>query len=217
LARSQQQLFGNEVFPALSHADIFLGQAQHLLRHVKSEWTRISWLLELKTFIASRTADLAFWQQVRSEASAVADGELSVGVAVWLASEAFGQFAPRALAEWSVDTIPPPVRLWLERYGGRVLLSDFPGSKLYLLLDGELSRDRKVTQKITLKKLLPLHMPPRVTSDSGNGIRERMRAVFAQARYMLFRLRFHLTSGARYLVEAWRWRRLVGSPRLRQA
>jgi hypothetical protein len=217
LARSQQHVYGGETFAALSRTDIFLAQAQHLFRHVKSEWTRISWLLELKTFITSRATDAGFWQDVRLGASALTDGALSVGVAAWLASEAFGQFAPPALTEWSVDTIPTSVRLWLERYGRKVLLSDFPGSKLYLLLDGELSQDRKLTNPVTLKKLLPLHLPPRVTSEANRGIGQKIRTVFVQARYMFFRLRFHLAEGARYLFEAWRWRRLVSSPGLRQA
>src|SRR5271167_245768 len=122
LARSRNHAWSGAVFPRLSDTDMFLAQARHLFRHVRSEWTRISWLLEFKTFVVSRRADADFWHQVHSQATATMNGTLSIGVGIRLATEAFGDFAPGALIEWSVDTIPTPVRLWLECYSRKVLL-----------------------------------------------------------------------------------------------
>jgi Uncharacterised nucleotidyltransferase len=209
LARCRKQVWNGIVFPILCDTDMFLLQARHVLRHVKSEWTRISWLLEFRTFVLSRHTDVNFWQEVDRQATATLDGPLSIGVAIWLAREAFGDFAPRALTDWSLDTIPTQVRLWLECYGRKVLLSDFPGTKLYLLLDSELSPNKKAGNKASLKRVFPLHRPPRITFASGKGIGQKTRKALAEAMYMLFRLRFHITEGSRYMLEAQRWKRRV--------
>jgi hypothetical protein len=211
LTRSRNHVWSGAVFPALSDTDMFLAQAHHLFRHVRSEWMRISWLLEFKTFVVSRRADATFWRDVHNRTTATADGTLSSGAAIWLATEAFGDFAPHALIEWSVDTIPTSTRLWLERYGKKVLLSDFPGTKLYLLLNGDLSREGSRGNNVTLRKVFPLHRPPRVTHSSGRGIGQKARATLAQVSYMLFRLRFHIAEGSRYLLEAQRWKRIMSA------
>ena len=212
LARSQSHTWSGAKFPALADTDMFIAQAHHLFRHVKSEWTRISWLLEFKTYVAARRNDTQFWNDVRMRATTVADGTLAVGVATWLATEAFGEFAPRELTNWSMWAIPNPVRLWLECYGTEVLLADFPGTKLYLLLNGELSREGSLGDKLVLRKVFPLRCPPRVTHSSGRGIGQKVRATLAQGSYVLFRLRFHIAESSRYLLEVLRWKRIVSAP-----
>jgi Uncharacterised nucleotidyltransferase len=209
LARSQSHTWSGAKFPALSDTDLFIAQAHHLFRHVKSEWTRISWLLEFKTCVAARRKDTQFWNDVRLRATTVAAGTLAVGVTTWLATEAFGEFGPRELTNWSMGAIPHPVRLWLECYGTEVLLADFPGTKLYLLLNGELSREGSRGNDATLRKVFPLHGPPRVTSLAERGIGRKVRAAFVQTSYVLFRLRFHIAESSRYLLEARRWKRIV--------
>ena len=94
LARSQSRVWSGAKFPALSDTDMFLAQAHHLFRHVKSEWTRLSWLFEFKTCVAARKDDTQFWSDVRTRATTVANGTLAVGLSVWLATEVFGEFAP---------------------------------------------------------------------------------------------------------------------------
>jgi hypothetical protein len=208
LERAQEHAVHGTTFPALSDIDSFLSQANHLFRHLQSEWTRISWLLEFKTFIAFRRDQSGFWAEVGNRAAGVTDGPLAVAVSTWLATEAFGQFAPASLTQWSVDAIPAKLRQWMECYGRKILLSDFPGSKLYLLLEEQL-RDRGAASQLNWKKVFPLHRPPQITFSSGRG--SGVRGIVAQTRYMFFRLRFHLREGIRLLLEAWRWKRIVGA------
>jgi hypothetical protein len=209
LARIQNQVWNGVVFPALSDADKFLWQARHLSRHVKSEWTRISWLLEFRTFVVAHRDEAEFWQRVRQQATGSDEDAVAVGLAVWLATAALGEFAPPALTSWSSDVLPKPTRVWLECYGKRVLLADFPGTKLYLLLDRR-STDNG-SPKINWGKVLPLHRPPRITSPCNGTGRWRIRASLSEVSFILFRMRFHIAEGIRYLIEAQRWKRLMNA------
>lgn len=205
LLRRQSRVWNGVTFPALSDADMFLAQANHLLRHLKSEWTRISWLLEFRTFVNARTADTKLWQDVRNQAASDAEGALAVGVAILIANQIFGNIRPPELLEWSIETVPRSMRLWLNRYGKTVLQSDFPGTKLYLLLDSELSDGGNV-RKTNVGKVFPLHRPPRVTHPDG---RVSIRAILSQIRFTLFRLRFHVIEGSRYAIAAQQWKRSI--------
>ncbi len=206
----QNRKWNGTVFPAPSDAQTFLLQAQHLLRHMRSEWTRISWLLEFKTFVTDRYTDQRLWQDVYSLASSVPDGSLAIGAAIRLATVAFGPFAPAQLS-WASRAIANPVKLWFDRYGRTILLSDFPGTKLYLLLDRQLSTN-DAGGGVLLRKLIPLHGPPRIAYRPDRGFAARFRAGVAEARFVLFRLRFHIAEGLRYLIEAQRWKRaMVGT------
>jgi hypothetical protein len=208
LARIQSQAWNGVVFPALSDADKFLLQARHLFGHVKSEWTRVSWLLEFRTFVTAHRDESEFWQQVRQKAANNDEDALAVGIAVWLATTAFGEFAPPVLTGWSSDVLPEPMRFWLECYGTRVLLADFPGTKLYLLLARELSKGNDF-RKVDWAKVVPLHRPPRVTYPSGGSVPWSIRASFSEMQFMLFRTRFHIAEGTRYLIEVQRWKRIM--------
>lgn len=208
LSRQQKRIWNGISFPALSEVDMFLAQANHLFRHLKSEWTRVSWLLEFRTFVNSRSRDTQLWQNVRSQAAINDEDALAVGIAVLLITEAFGEFGPPELVGWSVDAVARSVRLWLERCGRTVLLSDFPGTKLYLLLDRELANGESA-KAIRWSKLFPLHRPPRVAYPDSGGFAVNIRASLSQIWFTLYRLRFHIVEGSRCLIAAQQWKRRV--------
>jgi hypothetical protein len=193
-------------FPALAAEDMFLGQASHIFRHIRSEWTRISWLLEFRHFIVARREDAGYWNDVRTSVERAPGGALAVGAALSMAEKAFGQFAPAELREWTEESLPPTVALWIERYGDDMLLAGFPGSKLYLILESELDGGPEMSSTIR-RRLLPMRGPARVTAVASGGISRRFEAYRFQSRYFFFRLRFHLAQTPRYLFEAWRWKR----------
>lgn len=209
LSRSRFHSMNGFEFPVLSESDLFLAHTHHLFKHLKGEWTRISWLLEFRTLVAAQRDNSSFWREVHTLATNIPQSVLGLGVVTWLGKEAFGEFASPDLTEWSVDELPRPIRLWLERYGRTVLLTDFPGTKLYLLLENERSVGRNSRSKMTRGKLLPLHRPPQVACVAGGSIGSRVRAIADQLRFVLFRLRFHIAESSRYLVEAQRWKRIV--------
>jgi hypothetical protein len=208
IRRSSVRFWNGFSFPVLSPGDMFLSQSFHLLRHVRSEWTRLSWLLEFTHFVRGRSDDAAFWTDIRRLAEDI-DGTEGIGVVTLLATEVFGEFAPRELTSWSVDTLSVPVRLWAGRYAWQTILAEFPGTKLYLLLEKALAAGSGSRNGIRRGKLLPTHLPRQIFGSAGSSVSRRMRGRVTQLRFILFRLRFHIAAGVQYLVEAHRWKRAM--------
>ena len=193
--------------PTLSPADQFLNQALHLFGHIRSEFTRTSWGLEFARHLRSRGNDAAFWREVEELAAEAPEATTALGVTILLVEQVFGPAAPDALRRWTVDQLPAPVARWARMYGRRVMMADFPGNKLYLLLENELGPRRSDARQAALKRLLPLRLPPMITrGEAGEQLSTRLRRYMAQTRFVLFRLRFHVVQGARYCLEFLRWR-----------
>jgi hypothetical protein len=192
--------------PALPASDMFVAQAVHLFRHLRSEWTRMSWLLEFRNCAAFRRDDPDFWEAVQGRVAGQPMATLALAAATSITSKAFGDCGPDAWVKRIDHMTIPSVRLWIERYGEEVMLSDYPGSKLYLLLEQQLSQGP--TRSRTLGKLLPLRLPQAVTAAPGETVRERVVAAKYRWKYFWFRFRFHFAQGFRYAWQARRWKRL---------
>jgi len=199
-------------FPALPNCDKFLELASHLFKHFKSEWTRASWVLEYSNFINFHSRDEALWLDVQKRAISNPEISLAVGAATLLADQNFDMpHIPDRLTR-IVRDLPPLVRLWIERYGDSVLFASFPGTKLYLLLEEVLFSDENAEVYVTRRKLLPLHRPSRaVLRGAEDKFFSSIKQLRSEVGYLLFRLRFHITQGFSYAVEAPRWKRRVAS------
>jgi hypothetical protein len=200
------------MFPTLPNCDKFLELALHLFKHLKSEWTRASWILEYSNFINFHSRDEALWLDVQKRATCNPEISLAVGAATLLADQNFDMpHIPDSLTR-IVRDLPPLVRLWIERYGDSVLFASFPGTKLYLLLEEVLSSDETAEVYFKRKKLLPLHRPPRaVLSGEEEKLFSKIKRLRSEMRYSFFRLWFHIKQGFSYIVEAPRWKRRVAS------
>jgi hypothetical protein len=214
ILRRQQRSCGGFAFPALSDLDQFVWQATHLLMHLRGEWTRAAWLLEFRRFVASRSHDQAFWEELRTAMEGNQEAQTALGFATLLATRMFGEFAPPALTSWTANRLDPVARLWVERYGRDILMAKFPGTKCYLLMPGESAGGASIGPQQLRKKLFPLHRVHRA-ANSGGGDRAgvRMRRCLAQFRFALMRARFHLIQGLWYLREAPRWNKLLAASR----
>jgi hypothetical protein len=209
LSRAQSQVWQGFTFPALCESDKFLAQASHLFRHLRSEWTRLAWVLEYRNYIHARCRDDTFWREVRERTAEDEAAAIAIGMASRIATKAFGDYEVPALDSWSSKVLPERFNLWIETYSKEVLLADFPGSKLYLLLD-EGSNPQRILDATRLKKLLPHRLPPRIVHASATApLRVKWNGRREEVKYFLFRLRFHIATGLHYLLEAPRWRRAV--------
>jgi len=208
LFRSQCKNFHGAPMPVLAPLDLFLGQGLHFYKHVCSEFSRTAHLIEFRRHIITRRDDEAFWKQLRQHAAGDPKTWLQLGAAILLITVAMGEFAPRALTCWTVDRLPTNVRLWIELYGPRMVLKSFPGSKLYLLLQQELESAGLPAKRSLRQSLIPRRLPPPIThAELGETLPARIYRYRRQLNFILFRLRFHLVEGTRYLFEAILWRR----------
>jgi len=212
LTRATWKSIQGQPLPSLSPADIFVLQGQHLFKHMCGEHTRASWVLEYWRHICARRSDATFWAEVELLAAQESGANIAIGAATLLASLMFGPCAPEELSRWSMDQLPPAICLWIQLYGRRLLLSDSPGSKLYLLLRKELY-PQSSSEDVARKKLMfPLHRPPRVTRPTVNeGVLTRFRRYKFESHFVMRRLRFHVAEGIGLAIESLRWqRRLEG-------
>jgi len=199
---------GGSRIASLSEADILVGQAMHLLKHLCDEYTRLSWLLEFKRHVEARRGDVEFWCEVERIAGSMRQGNVAMAVSLRLAGETFHLEEDGIPTQWRCERIPDRVLLWLDFYAIELLLSDSVGSKLYALLRSELARCELGEPLSTRRVLFPTYLPKRITEATGSETPAvRMRRYLVQARYAAARLYFHVTAGARLVMESTRWRR----------
>jgi hypothetical protein len=211
LSRMQYQTWRGFSFPALSECDKFLAQAEHLFKHCLSEWTRPSWLWEYRTFVSKARDDETFWGDVKELAEQTGYNTNAIRASSHLASQLFGACTVPALDIWTLGSSPQLIDLWIDRYGKEILLTNFPGSKLYLLLPEDSSNCERSLSPRRLKKLFPVRRPLPIIATSRKRILSRAgwNYRFTELRYCVFRFRFHVAAGMRYLLEVPRWRRVV--------
>lgn len=208
LARTEQREFHGIQMPVLSPADIFLGQALHLYKHVSSDFSRAAHFLEFRRHVLARRHDNAFWRELQITAGKNPSNVLGLGLVMLLVTRTMGAFAPEEVIRWSVERVPEGARLWVDVYGPRVVFASFPGNKLYLLLQRELESAGVPAKRKRLQVLLPLRLPPPIMQASPqDSLRTRFFRWRVQLRFIGLRLRFHIVEGLRYSWESIRWRR----------
>lgn len=208
LERVERREFHGIDMPVLSPVDLFLGQGLHAYKHVCSEFSRTAHLLEFRRHVLVRRDEDTFWDELRSTAEENPRASLGLGVVTLLITRVMGDFAPEAFANWTVDRLPRSARLWVKLYGRRAVFENFPGSKLYLLLQRGLESAGVPAKRSLRQTLLPLRLPPAVIRASADEtLRVRIRRYRMQLHFIISRLRFHIVEGLRYTWESYHWRR----------
>lgn len=203
----EREFYGIQM-PVLSPVDLFLGQGLHAYKHVYSEFSRTAHLLEFRRHVLARYDENAFWRALQLAAENNPRASVGLGVVTLLITNLMGDFAPQELMSWTVHRLPRSARLWVKLYGRRVVFKNFPGSKLYLLLQRELDSTGIPARRSLRQALLPSRLPPHVIHASADErLSERIRRYRVQLHFILFRLRFHIVEGLRYAWESHRWRK----------
>ncbi len=204
---SEQLSFHGVCMPVLSCVEQFLGQGLHLYKHVCSESFRVAHLIEFRRHVIARYDNDAFWQELREFSNNDTKVLVGLGLVTLLITHVTGDFAPEALTSWTVGRLPVTAWLWVELYGHRTVFAGFPGSKLYLLLQRELQQAGLPAKRSLRQALLPIRLPPAIAHGvPGETLPQRLRRYRRQVHFVLFRLRFHVVEGFRYLGESVRWR-----------
>jgi Uncharacterised nucleotidyltransferase len=199
--------FHGIMMPVLSPVDLFLGQGMHVYKHVCSGFARMSHLLEFRRHVMIRCDDDVFWEQLQSKAEENPGASLGLGVVTLLITCVMDDFAPQAFTSWTVGRLPRSALLWVKLYGRRVAFADFPGSKLYLLLQRELESAGIPAKRSLRGALLPSRLPPPVVrAFADETLLVRIARYRLQLHFIFVRLRFHIVEGLRYMWESYRWR-----------
>lgn len=207
LSRRVIRSFDGAQIASLASSDIFVQQALHLLKHLCGEHTRLSWVLEFWRHTKARSSDVMFWREAESAAASEPHGDLAMAIAFWVAETMFGPISRPSPPQWTHQRIPIRVRLWLDRYARKTLLTDAIGSKTYALLRREIHGDPEKLGR-TCKMLFPLYLPKRITKPQPNeGLGRRLRRYAIETDFFLCRLYFHVVEGIRFSIEAARWRK----------
>ncbi|WP_197413938.1 nucleotidyltransferase family protein [Terracidiphilus gabretensis] len=209
LTRRTWRVFDETPIAVLSAADILVQQAKHLMKHLCSEFTRLSWALEFRRHVQARCGDWSYWREVEAIAAGEMHGDLAMGVALWVAEEFFGKVPMEMPRQWSAEALPARVLLWLKRYTRTQLMSDEIRSKLYVLLNREMPSgviEERSTQKILFPHYLPL---PILRSKPREKLAERLQRYVVETDFFFRRLQFHVIEGVRFGIEASRWRRAL--------
>jgi len=207
LERIEKREFHGIDMPVLSPVDLFLGQGLHVYKHVCSEFSRTAHLLEFRRHVLVHRDDSTFWDELRSTAEENPRASLGLGVVTLLITRVMGDFAPEAFTNWTVRRLPRSARLWVRLYGRRAVFENFPGSKLYLLLQRELDSAGVPAKRSLRQALLPSRLPPAVIRASADEpLPVRLRRYRMQLHFIFSRLRFHIVEGLRYTWELYRWR-----------
>jgi hypothetical protein len=196
--------------PVLSSVDLLLGQGLHAYKHICSEFSRTSHLLEFRHHVLARRDDHVFWNELQTAADGNPRASLGIGVVTLLISRMIGDFAPKELTDWTVRRLPRSAELWVEAYGYRSVLGSFPGTKLYLLLQAELEAAGVPAKRSLRQALLPSRLPAPVIRPFPNELPSvRLARYRMQLAVIMLRLRFHIVEGIRYRWEIRRWRRFL--------
>jgi hypothetical protein len=196
------------VVPTLAPADQLIGQALHLLGHLRGDSsTRASWLLEFRRHVVRRNGEAEFWSDVERLTQEQPLAQLALAVAARLSADLFGDLSQAETERRLIHAVPLKVAMWARHYGREAVIADFPGTKRYLLLEQVLADSARAYRYSTLRRLFPLHVTPRVLSKAPVETRcQRLGRNLVQAQFILFRLRFHCVEGLRYLLELPRWK-----------
>ena len=189
------------VFQTLSREQTFLNHALHITKHLRSEFTRASWLLELRNAIAHAEHDADFWRRVREQCP---DDEVAVliGVAVAVSARVFRFAVPDELGTWTLAVLPTRVRAWVKEFSEALVTADFPGSKLYLLLNDALCPALAGGASVR-SVLVPLRVPGYLAAKRGHA--KSVRSFAVDVRFVASRARFHVVEGLRLLQAQRRW------------
>jgi Uncharacterised nucleotidyltransferase len=204
LDRARVEQRRGQAFPVLCPEDAFLTHAAHIVKHVLSGSVRLCWLLELMTFVGSKTRSTKVDEHVRLH---VGDKHLVwpiVGIALAVANAVFPTKVPSEF-EPAIEAIPKSAARWVRLHARTMALSD-PFSKLSLLLVREFM-DAAQWKSYERSRVFPLRKAPRLVQAKTDSASGRVRSVWTQAQFLTRVILLHIIENARYLLARRKWSR----------
>ncbi len=127
-------------------------QLLHAFRHILHGWVRVGWLYEISRGLSLLHHETE-WRKVDDLLGEDEKSREACGVVVALTKMAFRLELPDVVQNHWIDPLRPTLKQWIERHGMEWLLSDFPGSRLSLLLHREFVDSEWEWQKYRANRL----------------------------------------------------------------
>jgi hypothetical protein len=139
-------------FPSLDLPYRILGQLLHAFRHVLHGWLRVGWLYEIDHVVRQHQSDSELWERIEGLMLDDVRVREACGVVLSMTGKAFGTELPELLRRRCVAPMRKSLILWLDSFGMDWLLSDFPGSRLSLLLHREFADSTMAWQRFRIAR-----------------------------------------------------------------
>jgi hypothetical protein len=203
--QAEMHKLGSVSFLRLSLPHAFLYQVLHVFRHFMGSWARPLWLYEIASFIDRHRDDDALWQRVNG--LFLNDRRVAEAGALVLlsANELFACSIPPALDGSFTLTDDSPIRHWVRHYARRWILTDMPGNKLNLLLQGHFFSDHRGWRRYLAGRLMPWGARPVLCEGIEPRIAKRLDYRAASLRFQVARVWHHIHSGAGFAVANIAW------------
>ncbi|MBZ5514403.1 MAG: nucleotidyltransferase family protein [Acidobacteriia bacterium] len=208
LERAQLLKWSGHRYGGLSDEDALLFQVLHGFRHMLRNWCRLSILLEIASFLRCRAQDERLWQSFGERTKNLRYVPQAAGVVFSLATQVFDGEVPAAARPFTVETLTPALKLWVERYGTRLALDNFRKTKFSLFLHREFVSDGATWRAMLRRRLFPRHTRAITRTLPAWKFAALGPQSLRQAAYALQRLGFHLVAALTYGWEHSRWVRL---------
>jgi len=208
LDRAGSRTWGGRSFSALCDEDALLFEILHTFRHLLGNWCRLSLLFEMACLLTRRAGDARFWQRFGERIERLPRVPQAAGVVFALAARVFRCDIPDAAQVLAINSLTPPQKLWVERYGSKLAIDNFRKTKLVLFLHREFIDDPASWATLSRGRFVPrwrhaiavLRSAARSLGDWPYGLR--------RVAHVISRIHHHVSSSLGYAVEISRWRRL---------
>ena len=224
LARVRNKQIEDLNFPVLAADDMFALQVYHAFSHFLGSWVRLSWLLEIAYFLEVHHQDHLLWHSVveREQDVAKVKGNSfnrdAFGLILSITQEIFpiSSPLPPTLHDWCVQSLPIPIRAWIQQFGRRFAHADLNGSKLSLFVYREFVATetrvgRQACNRYLIRRIFPVGRRSSIGTVSINSSRAKIRANIFQRLHSMRRAIFHFCELLSIPVEAIRWMRVLHS------
>lgn len=209
LSRIRIQEIHGVRFACLSLEDMFVLQILHAFRHLLGSWIRVSWLLEIHSFIVRHARNESLWSEIRDHAMEDTGLRNAFGLILQLTNRLFPSPIPKIMREWCVDPLPGPLNRWVNEFGTRWALSDLSGSKLSLLVHREFINDAASRRSYVWRRLFPLAGKPIIGRVYSHEVKTAVSAEVAEGMFLARRALFHAASLGAFSIDALRWARIL--------
>jgi hypothetical protein len=211
LYRAQPMTLHAISFPALSLDDRFTLQVMHAFKHLLGSWVRLSWLLEIGSFIDVHHDDEDLWHSVISRFGYNLTVRNAFGIILSLTQALFPRPIPGSLEEWCLRPLPNRIATWVHEFGFKWALSGLDGAKLTLFVHREFFDDASAWTSYLASRIFPFGRRSSIGRVSAALPRARIKARASQWLHSMRRVMFHTRELASLPLEAIRWKRALRS------